>query len=178
MAGAAALVVPVNLVVCPAAMELSTAYLADHPNALPVIEEWFKSEWPDWYGPEGPGDARSDLLSYATRDALPVGVVGFVGDAPVGLVVLKATSISGRPDLAPWASTGLVHSDYRRRGFGAKLLSALEEVAVELGYDSIYCGTAAAALLLERSGWTYVEHSEAEGQHLAVYKKSLLREPE
>lgn len=156
-------------------MELSTAYLADHPQMLPVLEEWFKSEWPDWYGPQGPGDAHSDLLSYATRDSLPVGVLGFVGDEPVGLVVLKATSLSGRPDLAPWASAGLVHAAYRRRGFGAKLLSALEEVALDLGYDTIYCGTASAALLLERAGWDYVDHSEAEGQHVAVYKKTLTR---
>lgn len=155
-------------------MELWTDFLANHPETLPVLESWFKAEWPEWYGPRGRGNARQDLRAYATRGSLPVGLVGFVGRKPVGLVVLKASSISGRPDLAPWAAAGLVHPAYRRRGFGYKLLLALEGVAKEMGFENIYCATASAALLLERSGWAYVDQSEAHGQEVAVYRKSLV----
>lgn len=154
-------------------MDLSTAYLADHPQTLPTFEEWFKSEWPEHYGPEGNGDARQDLLQYATRGTLPVGLVGFVGEQPVGLVVLTESADTKRPDLSPWVAAGLVHPDHRHLGFGNRLLTALERVAEEMGYSQIYCGTQAAALLLERSGWAYVEHSEADGRHLAIYKKEL-----
>ena len=155
-------------------MELWTDFLANHPETLPVLESWFKSEWPDWYGPSGPGNARQDLRAYSTRGSLPVGLVGFLGKRPVGLVVLKASSISGRPDLAPWAAAGLVHPSYRRRGFGHKLLLALEAVAKEMRFENIYTATASAALLLERSGWAYVDQSETGGQEVAVYRKSLI----
>lgn len=154
-------------------MDLSTAYLADHPQTLPIFEEWFKSEWPEHYGPGGSGDARQDLLLYATRGKLPVGLVGFVGTEPVGLVVLTESADSARPDLSPWVAAGLVHPDHRNHGFGNLLLTALERVAEDMGYAQIYCGTTAAALHLERSGWDYVEHSEADGRHLAIYKKML-----
>jgi GNAT superfamily N-acetyltransferase len=158
----------------PSRMELWTDFLANHPETLPVLESWFKSEWPEWYGPRGPGNAQQDLRAYSTRGSLPVGLVGFVGKKPVGLVVLKASSISARPDLAPWAAAGLVHPAYRRRGFGYKLLLSLESVAKEMGFENLYCATASAALLLERSGWAYVDQSEAHGQEVAVYRKSLL----
>lgn len=154
-------------------MDMRTAYLADHPEVLPVLEVWFNTEWPDWYGPGGHGDAAQDLLSCCARAALPVGVVGFLGDELIGVGMLKRTSVSGRPDLWPWAAGGLVRAPYRRRGMGAKLLSALEDVARGMGFKTIYCGTATSVSLLERCGWTYLAHSDAHREAVAVYQRTL-----
>jgi GNAT superfamily N-acetyltransferase len=154
-------------------MELRTAYLADHPEALPVLAAWFEAEWPSWYGPGGRGNAKQDLSSCSARDALPVGVVGFLGDKLVGVAILKRESVSGRPDLSPWAGGGLVLAPYRRRGMGAKLLLALEDVARRMGFQALYCGTATSESLLERCGWTYLAHSDAHGEAVAVYRRTL-----
>jgi GNAT superfamily N-acetyltransferase len=154
-------------------MELRTAYLADHPEALAVLKQWFETEWPDWYGPGGRGNAEHDLRSCAVRDTLPVGMIGFMDDELIGVGMLKQTSVSGRPDLSPWAAGGLVRAPYRRRGMGAKLLVALEDVARKLGFQTIYCGTATSVSLLERGGWTFLDNSDAHGEAVAVYQRTL-----
>ena len=41
--------------------------LADHPEVLPVLKEWFETAWESYYGPVGPGDAQRDLLAYTNR---------------------------------------------------------------------------------------------------------------
>jgi GNAT superfamily N-acetyltransferase len=154
-------------------MDLTTAYLAEHREAIPVLAAWFEAEWPGWYGPGGEGDATTDLSHAASRAALPVGVVGFLDGEMVGVAILKPTSVSGRPDLTPWAAGGLVRASYRRRGVGARLIAALEHTARDLGFPAIYCGTETSASLLERCGWTYMEHSHAGDDLVAVYRKAL-----
>jgi GNAT superfamily N-acetyltransferase len=154
-------------------MTMTTAYLADHPEALPVLVNWFVTEWPAWYGPGGHGDAAHDLTSCCRKHELPVGVIGLLDGELIGVAILKPDSVSGRPDLFPWAAGGLVRAPFRRRGMGAKLLAALEECARGLGFPAIYCGTATSESLLERCGWRYLEHSEAHDDVVAVYEKTL-----
>jgi len=153
--------------------ELVTRYLADCPEVIPDLARCFEAEWPSWYGPGGPGDARADLVRYASRAALPVGIVGFLGDEVVGFAALKAESISARADLGPWVAAGFVKREHRRRGYGARLLSAVADVARALGYDRIYCGTATAASLLERCGWAFVEELAYHGEQVRVYMKAV-----
>lgn len=45
-----------------------------HSESLPQLRCWFETEWPDYYGADGPGDAQSDLQSSVNRNRLPIGV--------------------------------------------------------------------------------------------------------
>lgn len=154
-------------------MATVVARLADHPGALPVLERLFESEWADYYGPKGPGDARRDLLAYSNHDGLPLGLVAFVDGEPCGIAVLKAESIPALPQLSPWASAGLVAPGCRRRGIGARLIAALEAQARAMGYCEIHSATNTANSLLERLGWDFVARVPHEEGTLAVYRKAL-----
>ena len=56
--------------------DLTIRPLRDCPEALARLAAAFRAEWPDWYGPGGPGDAASDLAAFANPEgALPVGLV-------------------------------------------------------------------------------------------------------
>jgi 8-oxo-dGTP pyrophosphatase MutT (NUDIX family) len=147
--------------------------LAAHPEVLPVLEEWFRTEWPEHYAEGGRGDARRDLAAFASRDALPIGVVAFEGDRLCGVAALKADSIASHGHLSPWAAAGLVAPADRGRGIGRQLLAALEQEARRLGYGRLYCGTSTAASLLLRSGWRLLERIDHEGQSLGIYCKEL-----
>jgi GNAT superfamily N-acetyltransferase len=153
---------------------LRIEYLADHPGRLPELREWFETEWESYYGPDGPGDAESDLLWYSNRSTLPVGLIALRGDDLCGIAALKPESISTHPHLAPWAAAGLVRRDYRRQGIGAQLLNGLEDVARDLGYERIYCGTATAGSLMVRSGWEFMERLQYHGDDLVIYQKGLI----
>jgi GNAT superfamily N-acetyltransferase len=152
---------------------LRISYLADHPEAVPVLKEWFETEWPDYYGPTGPGDAERDLIAYSSRENLPVGLVAFCEGRLCGIAALKPHSISTFAHLCPWAAAGLVAPSFRRRGIGACLVSALEDVARHLGYSTIYCGTSTAIGLLTRNGWDFMERVSYNGEDLSIYQKAL-----
>jgi GNAT superfamily N-acetyltransferase len=154
-------------------MNIRIAYLADHPEALPGLVTLFETEWEEYYGPDGPGDAEHDLLAYSGRDRLPIGVVAFCDGRLCGIAALKPDSISTHTHLGPWAAAGLVLPELRRRGIGAHLLQALEEVARDLGHTALYTGTSTASSLLERNGWELVERLDYHGEDLSIYRKAI-----
>lgn len=152
---------------------LRISYLADHPEALPVLKKWFETEWADYYGPPGPGDAQQDLIAYSSRETLPVGLVAFYEGQLCGVAALKPDSISTHTHLSPWAAAGLVAPGVRRKGIGVRLVGALEDVARGLGYSTIYCGTSTAVSLLTRRGWQFMERVGYNGEDVSIYQKAL-----
>ena len=153
--------------------DLSIEPLALHPQAIPLLQEWFEAEWPSYYGAGGRGSALHDLQSYANQGRLPVGVVALRGGSVCGVAALKAESIASRAHLSPWAAAGLVHPSMRGQGIGRLLLGALEEQARQLGFVRVYCGTSTAQSLLQRCGWQLIESIIHEGENLGVYSKAL-----
>jgi GNAT superfamily N-acetyltransferase len=152
---------------------VSVARLCEHPEALPALQHLLETEWPEYYGPSGPGDARADLLDCSSATRLPIGFVAFVVGEPCGLAVLKAEPLPALPHLSPWASAGLVAPERRRRGIGARLLAALEQQAREMGFAAIHSGTNTANALLEREGWLLLQRVPHDGVTLSVYRKAL-----
>jgi len=152
---------------------LKIAYLADHPEAVPIIAEWFKTEWAAYYGTGGPGCAEHDLFTYAGCEQLPVGLIAYCDDQLCGIAALKADSISTHTHLGPWVAAGLVLPPFRRRGIGTGLISALEGVAKRLGYSTIYTGTSTATGLLARHGWQFMERVQYDGEEVSIYQKVL-----
>jgi GNAT superfamily N-acetyltransferase len=153
--------------------DLRIGYLADHPEALPPLERLFQSEWAAYYGGAGPGNAHQDLVAYSNRNQLPVGLVAFLGSEPCGVAALKADSISTRTHFTPWIGGGMVAPRFRRQGIGARLLSALEDVARNLGFTTVYSGTSTANSLLVREGWQFMEIVQYDGEVVSIYKKAL-----
>ena len=147
--------------------------LAQHRDALSTLATWFEREWPSYYGPAGPGDARADLEAYGNTDGLPIGVAAFIGNELCGVAALKADSIASHAHLGPWAAAGLVAPRHRKHGIGAALVGALESLAARLGYRRIYCATNSANRLLERRGWHVLERAESDGERVDVYVKDL-----
>ncbi len=157
----------------PMSSEIRIGYLVDHPEALPVLERLFQTEWPAYYGPAGPGNAIQDLAAYSNRAGLPVGVVAFSGSEPCGVAALKADSIATHTHLGPWIGGGMVAPHLRRRGIGARLVAALEAVARDLGFRTVYAGTSTADSLLVRGGWQFIEVVQYDGQAVSIYEKAL-----
>jgi hypothetical protein len=94
------------------ASQLRISLLADHPEVLPVLRKWLETEWADYYGPTGPGDAERDLTAFSSRERLPIGVVAFLGGELCGLAALKADSISTHKHLSPWAAAAWSHRSF------------------------------------------------------------------
>jgi GNAT superfamily N-acetyltransferase len=151
---------------------LTISPLARHRELLPLLTQWFIEEWPKWYGEEGRGSAAQDLAAFAASESsLPVGLVAFEDNTPIGVAALKSESLPTRRHLRPWAAAGLVVPSHRRRGVGACILQALVHHAHCLGFGRVYCGTATAVTLLRRSGWSQLEVIQHEGESLVIFVK-------
>jgi hypothetical protein len=81
--------------------QLRIEHLAEHPEVLPILKEWFETEWKSYYGPGGPGDAQSDLAAYANWGGLPIGVVDFLENELCGIAAAKGGVHYHA--LAPWS---------------------------------------------------------------------------
>jgi len=145
--------------------------LARHRHLIPTIEGWFIGEWPDWYGPNGPGDAGQDLLAFAASEAdLPVGFAALIEGRVIGVGALKSESIPTHTHLRPWAAAGFVLPEHRGHGAGAAILRAMVCHAQQLGFAQVYCGTSTAESLLQRSGWTRLEVIAHAGKPLGIFR--------
>ena len=150
---------------------LSVRPLSQQPALKPLVGSWLLSEWPAWYGPGGEGDLERDIEAFAASERqLPVGLVAFLGESPVGFGSLKQGSISSHPHLFPWAASGYVVPVHRGQGIGAFLLRSLSAHAMNLGYAQVYCGTSTATSLLVRAGWHSVEQVQHAGKPLTIFR--------
>ncbi len=156
---------------------LQIELLADHPEAIPILAEWFEREWAPYYGPDGPGDARSDLLGSCNRDQLPVALVALTHGKVCGTAALKTESVSTHTHLTPWLAGLLVAPENRRHGVGEQLISAIEKKARQLGFDSLYVGTGKGSgtpeSLLRARGWQFVEKRPYFVSEVSIFRKSL-----
>jgi len=150
---------------------LSFQLLPRVPQYKPVVAAWLLVEWPAWYGTGGEGNLEGDVNDFAASEVeLPVGIVAFEDEVPVGFGALKKESISTHTHLAPWAGAGYVSPQRRGHGIGCALLTALVEHARSLGHTSVYCGTSTAVTLLNRAGWQEVEHVLYAGKPLVIFR--------
>ena len=147
--------------------------LIHHRGLIPLVGQWFISEWPAWYGPGGQGNLASDLEAFASSETtLPVGMVILENRVPVGAGALKTESIPSHSHLSPWAAAGYVLPSHRGRGLGALLLQGLVAKAQSLGFERIYCGTSTAERLLSRSGWQPLEETVHAGKPLTIFQSA------
>lgn len=149
--------------------------LRERPELCAFFVRQFELEWPEWYGPNGKADAAADLEDYANpAGELPVGVVALdAAMSPVGIAALRATSITSHSHLGPWATAGFVIPERRRERIGTNLLAALVVEASRLGHPFIYCATASAVSLLQRTGWTQVDTVSHDGEIQHVFRRAV-----
>ena len=128
--------------------------LADLPAAVSALTELFVSEWGPWYGPNGEGNAESDLKACMNRDRLPFAFVALNDDGDVlGVAALKTDSLGNERGYSPWLSSLVVVPAYRNQGIGSALIKAIEEHSRALGFQTIYAATDKAHSILMKRRW-------------------------
>lgn len=150
--------------------------LAGHPSLVATVAGWHWSEW----GHVDPGGSLESwtegLHARTNRNRIPATYVAFVGDEPVGSVVLVDHDMPDREDLAhlrPWLAGLFVPSEFRGLGVGSALIRHAEAEAARFGVTRLYLYTGIAAPLYQRLGWTELSTTTYEGQPVSILTKDV-----
>lgn len=115
--------------------------LYETPQLVTTVARWIYDEfWADKN--EYTTASLSDVLRTATsRDAIPLSLLAFAGDEPVGTVNLIENDDEKRTHLRPWLAALYVRPEFRSQGFGSALVTELARRAAVLDIDELYLGT-------------------------------------
>ena len=135
------------------------------------LTAFLRETWPDWYGPDGPGDAARDVAARCRSRGLPLGFVALGPDEQIwGTAALGARSHGARGAEAPWLIGLAVAPGIRMRGVGSALVEAVEVHAARADHAMIHAATSSAAGLLRRRGW---EDVRSHGDGTLILRKAL-----
>jgi len=141
------------------------------PPTIPVLARWFVEEWASYYGPDGPGDAESDLRACRDDGVLPYSVVALDAERRVlGTASLKAESIGSDRFPGPWLAALLVSPRHRRHGVGSQLVAAIETAAWRFGHAELYVSTDRENLFARSRGWTRVGVTQSRRGRIVVLR--------
>jgi predicted N-acetyltransferase YhbS len=130
--------------------------LADRPDAIRLLAEWFHAEWHVYDG-RSRDEIERQLGNNLRRDALPITFIATAGAEVIGTVSLDESDLPSHDHLSPWLASLYVVPSHRRAGVARALINHLVAFADSKGIASIYLWTPGSTELYERFGWTRME---------------------
>jgi predicted N-acetyltransferase YhbS len=152
---------------------MDIAYLADHKEIIPTLAQWFYGEWSYLCPGRTVADIERLVAERTHTDRIPLALVAFEGGELVGTICLKVQDMETRPDLTPWLAALYVVPHWRRKGIGARLVSAIETKAQELRVARLYLYTPKSAAFYAGLGWQVLERTEYQYSSVTIMQKDL-----
>jgi GNAT superfamily N-acetyltransferase len=149
------------------------APLSDHPELIPRLAKWRWQEWGHLTPDRMLDEWEERLAQLSQRDRIPLTLVVFEGDQPVGLASLVHHDMDTRNDLSPWLAGLLVLPKYRKHGYGSALVVAIETRARDLGIDTLYLYTHSAQAIYEQLGWQVIKQESYQGRNVLIMNKAI-----
>ncbi len=148
-------------------------FLADYLDTIPTLAKWFSTQWPDYYAHWSEEQMMQDFLSDASHDHLPIRLVAFESSELAGTIVLREDNTQLFSEFQPELGGLYVVESHRSHGIATELVRAGMKLAREQGYETVFATTVAAAGILERLGWEFIETVVHQDGQLALYRCKL-----
>jgi RimJ/RimL family protein N-acetyltransferase len=152
---------------------ITIGFLADHPDTIPTLANWFRDQWPGYYAKWSQAELEQDFLEDTSRDRLPSRLVAFESNELVGTIVLRENGNEDLQEFQPELGGLYVVESHRGRGIGTELVQAGMKLALDQGYETVYATTVAATGILERLGWEFVKTVIHQDGQTALYRCKL-----
>lgn len=109
---------------------------------------------------------------YAKNDTIPSGMAMFDKDKLIGFLVFKEHCLEKYLEYTPWISDVMIFDEFRKQGYGKKMIEAALSTLKEFGYNKVYLWTDKAPTFYEKIGFTYEHEVEKnEGGTGRLYSK-------
>jgi predicted N-acetyltransferase YhbS len=129
-------------------------YLADHPDAAPLLAAWHHDEWKDLLPGWTHEQALAELRSHTGRRQIPTTFVAVDQGRVVGSASLLTADLDGWEHLSPWVASVYVTPERRGMGIGRRLIARAVQEAAALGVPEVYLFTAGQETYYARLGWS------------------------
>jgi predicted N-acetyltransferase YhbS len=149
---------------------ITVAHLADYPESIPTLAEWFRIQWPDYYAGRTRTEIEQEFRAEAVREGLPLRLVAFESGELAGTIHLRGMALRTLLEFHPGLGGLYVHGSHRGRGVGTELVRTGMDLAHEQGYEIVYAATASATGILKRLGWEQVASALHDGEQLGIYR--------
>lgn len=148
--------------------------LADARATIPMLAQWYKGEWSDWFTSIPLSEIEADFLAVAQRDSLPFAVVAFDAvSQPIGVCSIRDEPFEPYPDSGPWLRGLYVCETHRGQGIAGEMIKFASKHAQSIGVGKIYAATHSAIGTFERVGWLGFDQVIHEQQTLTIFAKRL-----
>ena len=135
-------------------------YLADCPEAIPILSPWHHKEWLIYNPGESIQERVEKITAQAGKGDIPTTFVAIEGGTVLGSASLIAHDMDMRMDLSPWLASVLVAPEHRRRGVGTALVNRVVDEARALGFRTLYLFTPDKEAFYTKLGWRFLERTE------------------
>lgn len=148
--------------------------LADRPDAVPLVAEWYFGEW-GYLNPASTLEKVADrLIASMNHDAIPLVVLAVMGDEVIGSAELKYREMTIYPEKEHWLGGVFVVPEHRGKGVAARLIDAVVETARILGVDLLHVQTERLdGGLYRQLGWQCTERVCYRGLDVLVLQRKL-----
>ena len=136
---------------------ITIGFLADHLDTIPTLAKWFRDQWPEYHADMSQEEMEQDFLEDASRDRLPIRLIAFESSELAGTITLRDNGSEMLPEFQPELGGLYVVESHRSHGIATELVRAGMQLAREQGYETVYATTVAAAGILERLGWEFLQ---------------------
>jgi predicted N-acetyltransferase YhbS len=148
-------------------------YLADHRDFVAELAPLLHEEW-GWLRAGSTLADRVTLLErHCRRDALPLALVALEEGRLCGTASLSAADFEERPDLTPWLAGVYVLRAFRGRRIGGRLVRAVEQEALRLGFTSLHLVTAGQEAFYGALGWRILESRPSGSGTVTIMERAL-----
>ena len=152
---------------------ITIGFLADYPDTIPTLAKWFRDQWPDYHADMSQEEMEQDFLEDASRDRLPIRLVAFESNELAGTIILRKNGTETLPEFQPELGGLYVVASHRGNGIATELVRAGMQLARNQGYESVFATTVAAAGILERLGWKFLQTVVYQEGPTALYRCNL-----
>ena len=156
-------------------MPTEFSFLADHPEAVPTVADWYFRQWGHLTAGNSKELVREHVEGYMNREQIPLMVVATKNHEFIAAAQLKYREMEEMfPDLEHWLGGVYVASGYRGRGIGSQVVRRIISLARTLGVETLYLQTEALdGGLYARLGWKPVTNANNHGTEVLVMALEL-----
>ncbi len=124
-------------------------------NILNILSTWMYNWWGkrDGYSFE---KVKCFMKHSMEKDRLPQTYGLFLDDKIIGMYQFTYEDLSVRPDIYPWLANVYIDEEYRKKGYGRKLLENVKDTAQKnIKFEEIFLYTEHKGLY-EKFEWNYL----------------------